>query len=120
MPFYVPRIEMPQIAEEDIPALIHFLEAIPVEVERRVVEPSLLKPHQKVDHARVKGIESRPEILASPCLASSDYYILDGNHRWWAHEETATNVPVIIIGAIFEQAIGLLFEFPKTYTTAKG
>lgn len=116
MPFYVPRKEMPQVDEEDLPELMKFLQGLPVPVDLKKFDPDQLKPHQKVDIDKVKAMTAKAAILAKPCLVSQDLYILDGNHRWWAHRELHTVVPAFVIGAPFEQAIGILFRFPKTYS----
>lgn len=120
MPFYVPREEMPQIDEADYPALIHLASTFGVEHTVEMVSYRTLKPHQRVDKNKVLGISKQPLLLKKSVLISEDGYVLDGNHRYWAHVKTGTTVPVIRFKLPFESAIQLLFKFSRTYTYKGG
>ena len=119
MPFYVPRDEMPQIHQEDYGALLAYLKKLPVGVERKVLPPTMLKPHQRINKIRVESLKSNPAILNSECWVSKDLYILDGNHRWEGHMELGTNVPVYIMEREFEEAMKVLFDFPLVQISRK-
>jgi hypothetical protein len=56
-----------------------------------------------------------PEVKSKPVFASLDLYILDGNHRWMLHYQERSRVPCYEIKLPFEDAIALMFAFPKTY-----
>lgn len=49
LPFYIPRDFMPQIDEQDYPALICFLQQKGVSVVTKMVSPRALRAHQRVD-----------------------------------------------------------------------
>lgn len=118
LPFYVPRPLMPQIDESLYPALIQHLVRQGLEVSRLMVDPAALRAHQRIDRLHMEQMPR--EVLDKPILISGDDYVLDGNHRWWAHVKLGIDpVAAIRIGANFEPAIAALFEFPGTYTLAR-
>jgi hypothetical protein len=120
MPFYVPRANMPQVNEDDYPALIHFAASLGVDHLDDFVPCKDLKVHQKVDHKKVQHMVADPLLLKKRCLVSADSYVLDGNHRYWAHWKAGTVVPVIRFLLPFEAAIKFLFKFPRTYYYGDG
>ncbi len=113
LPFYVPRPVMPQIEEEDFPDFIEFCAERGVEVIVRYREPTQLRPHQRID--KFKAERMPPEVEQKTVFVSLDMYILDGNHRWMLHVIRQTRVPCFEIRLPFEEAIALMFAFPKTY-----
>ena len=113
LPFYVPRPVMPQIEEEDYPDFIEFAASQGVEILVRYHEPSLLHPHQRLDKLHAERMP--PEVRRKTIFASMDLYILDGNHRWMLHVQERSVVPCYQIKLPFEEAIALMFAFPKTY-----
>lgn len=119
LPFYVPREIMPQIDEVHLPALVKFALDRDVSVAFQAVDAHALRAHQRINLTH--ALSMPPEVLFKPLLVSSDGYVLDGNHRWWAHVHTDLAVaPTIRIGLPFEAAVGLLFEFPETYAYGDG
>lgn len=116
MPFYVPRLEMPQIDEEDYPEFFAFCEG-KTELFHRIMSPWVLKPHQIVDKFKAEAMPD--SVRAKPVLVSRDDYVLDGNHRWMAHALLKEKMPVIQLDLEFEPAIALMFSFPKTYTITR-
>lgn len=119
LPFYVPRPIMPQVDEKDYPTLVSWLlhdKGVDVTVNE-ACDPAALRAHQRVDRFHAERLP--PGVLDKPILVSGDSYVLDGNHRWWAHVHFGINpIPAIRILRPFEEAIGLLFEFPGTYALA--
>lgn len=113
LPFYVPRAVMPQIDEADEPDFIAFAESRGAVIVREVVHPGQLLSHQRVEISHAMNMN--PEVLAKPALVSKEGYVLDGNHRWYAHKLQGTDMNVIRVMLEFEAAIELMFEFPKTY-----
>lgn len=113
LPFYVPRPVMPQINEEDYEDFIEFAAERGVEVTVRFFAPEALKPHQRLD--KFKAAHMSPEVGRKTVFASLDNFILDGNHRWMYHRITRTRVPTYQVRLPFNDAIALMFDFPKTY-----
>jgi hypothetical protein len=111
MPFYVPRPVMPQIAQSDLDALIHFTRQRQIWVQRYVAKSTMLIHHQRVywDPKRWD-----PKLANTPVLVASDFFILDGNHRAFANRKHRLESHIIQFGLPFEPAIDLLFSFPKT------
>lgn len=114
LPFYVPRPLMPQIDEQDYDDFLAFAHAKPVTIAHGSAEPNTLRAHQRID--RIRAERMPPEVRAKPVFVSDDNYILDGNHRWMMHVLLEEPINFIRIGLLFEQAIALMFEFPKTYS----
>jgi hypothetical protein len=114
LPFYVPRPDMPQVDEANLPELVARAFNAGISPTFDVTDPRRLRAHQRVDHARAAGMPLAVKL--KPILVSSDGYVLDGNHRWWAHvHEDDGYISVIRLGLPFEQAIAWLFELPFTY-----
>jgi hypothetical protein len=113
LPFYVPRPEMPQVNAEDYPALLAYAKRQGVKTVLRTVPPRSLHAHQRVNWDRLRTMP--PEVYAKPALASADDYVLDGNHRWWAHELKGEDLKALFLSLQFEAAIRFLFSFPRTY-----
>jgi hypothetical protein len=113
MPFYVPRPVMPQIDECDQAGFVQFATQQGVVIRHDTYSPDQLKPHQRIsiDHA----INMSLDVAAKPIIISSDMFILDGNHRWYWHEQHDSKLNCIVVELEFEQAIKLMFNYPKTY-----
>lgn len=81
--FYVPRIEMPQI-DDDEKLLAALSERFGC-VELEEVDVRTLHQHQRVvmDRARERAI---PEaVMRKSIVISADNYVVDGNHRFRIH-----------------------------------
>lgn len=117
LPFYVPRDRMPQVASKDYPALRRWLAARGLSALEAILEPSRLRAHQRIDEKRALAMPA--EALRVPCLVSSDFYMLDGNHRWLAHMNNGSLLRAIVIDKPFDEAVDLLLAFPLT-TESKG
>lgn len=112
--FYIPRAEMPQIDDADLPHLVANAFASNYKPSFEVVDPHSLHAHQRVNHDRALAMP--PGIYMKPILISADNYVLDGNHRWWSHVHRHEGVMnAIRIGLPFEEAIAWLFQQPFTY-----
>jgi hypothetical protein len=118
MPFYIPRPEMPQVDETDIPGLLDFLVGQGIGILKKTILPGEISPHQRVEISR--AINMPLEELAKPILGSMEPFILDGHHRWYEHRLQGTKISLIQIELEFEQAIRALFQFPKTYSYGDG
>jgi hypothetical protein len=117
-PFYIPRPVMPQVDEADQSALFDFIKNGGVDVVELVVPVEQLFFHQRVDMKLVADLP--PEAYNKPVLTSRDGFVLDGNHRAVAHKLRGDPVPCNQIEADFEDAMRLLFAFPKTYVYGDG
>lgn len=115
LPFYVPRELMPQIDGEDLPLFVTFAGDRGVLTSFDTVDPRQLRAHQRIDPHRVHTVD-----LTKPALVSDDRFVLDGNHRWHAHLERGSRMPIIRLGLTFEPAIELMFQFPRTYAYGDG
>ena len=115
---YIPRAMMPQIDAADSTALVEWLTWEGVDVVSVMREPDSLRFHQKVDWDRVHSMD--PETYSKPIWISSDGYVLDGNHRAWAHKLNGEKVWCLVICQPFHKSIDLLFTFAGTYTYGDG
>lgn len=111
VPFYVPRLLMPQVEGQFYDEFRIFAGDLVSEVAG--VDPHALVPHQRVtvDHA----INLSPELAQKPIIVSRDSYILDGHHRWYWHVIKPENMNTLVVNKDFEDAIAFLFQFPHTY-----
>lgn len=117
--FYVPRKKMPQIDEKDLPHLVKFTLDAGHDVTFEQVKPDHLRAHQRVNHTLAKSISGAG--LLKPALVSFDDYVLDGNHRWWAHKyQHDPLMNVIRLGLPFDKALDFLFTFPATFAYGDG
>lgn len=114
LPFYIPRAEMPQVDEADLPILVHKAVVKSVEPTFEVVSPKSLHAHQHVDIDLARKMPI--EVKLKPLIASLDGYIVDGNHRWWANVHDGNQaVNIIRLGLSFEKAIDWLLTLPFVY-----
>lgn len=113
LPFYVPRPDMPQIDEKYQPQFVaDAFDKIGVTFESAPV--SALRAHQRINHAIAKAMT--PQVKMKPVIVSWDGYIVDGNHRWWAHVHAGDEfINVIRVGLPFEQAIEWALKLPYVY-----
>lgn len=87
LPFYIPRSEMPQIEEEDYPVLFPWLSQRGIIAEKRCVPCGELHNHQRIAIDPVRAAAIPEAVLDKPIIAASDFFIVDGNHRWWVRKE---------------------------------
>jgi hypothetical protein len=115
LPFYVPRERMPQVDEKFTVRMIVDAaqgESLPT---LEVLPPCEIRAHQRIDHRRAAAMS--PAIRAKPIIISSDGYVVDGNHRWWAHVKAGSEaIPVIRLALDFDEAIRWLLDRPYVYT----
>lgn len=110
---YIPRTAMPQVDEKDLPELVALAYQSGHHPTFEVVFPKHLHAHQRVSHERALRM---PEVVKrKPVLVSADGYVLDGNHRWYAHKAEGSPLNVIRVGLEFDAALVWLFSLPFTY-----
>lgn len=111
MTFYKPRDLMPQTDVSQYDDLMDWLKSHGVTCRRETLSPALLTAHQRIDRHRAL---SMPEAdFVKPILVSADGYIVDGNHRWFAHYAHQLPVEALRIEADFDDAIGMVFDYLK-------
>lgn len=113
LPFYVPRERMPQIDEADYPRFV--TDAMQWHGCRFDVAPVMeLHAHQRIDHRMAERMDPRDRI--KPIIVSSDNYIVDGNHRWWANVYGGSSfINVIRLSADFNSCIAWALALPYVY-----
>lgn len=112
----VPRDQMPQIREDDIPRLLVYLGRLGVKLEAGEILVSTLQHHQEINWEVVKAIANDAFKLRKPVLICSDDSIIDGNHRVAAHKMAGRDfIGYIRMSIDFEHAIPLLNSFPNAY-----
>jgi hypothetical protein len=112
----VPRDQMPQIHETDLPRLLVYLGRLGVKLEAGEILVSKLQHYQDINWEVVKAIASDAFKLRKPVLICADDAIIDGNHRAAAHKIAGRDfIGFIRLGIDFEHAIPLLNSFPTAY-----
>lgn len=117
-PFYVPRLVMPQLDESDYPAFLSYCNGAGVAVEAVTLPPSAVRPHQRVDLAKVRAMGS--DALAKPILVSEEPFILDGHHRWAEAARIGAELQALRLSLSFESAVAFMFGFPRVYAYGDG
>lgn len=111
IPFYVPRILMPQVEGKYYDDFRKF--AGDRISEHSGIDPASVVPHQRVqvDHA----INLSDDLARKPIIISEDNFILDGHHRWYWHVKKPELLNVLKVDLPFNPAIDFLFQYPNTY-----
>ena len=111
---YTPRAQMPQVDEKDLTHLISEAFTNNHAPSLEVVDPMTLHAHQRINAARAKTMPV--ELRRKPVLVSKDDFILDGNHRWWAHRyNNDSPMNIIRLDLLFDAALEWLFTLPFVY-----
>ena len=115
------RQDLPQIKSTRVPEFMEWLrEEHGVSTERESVNPSELTPIQKeINLDKVAGMVSKKglESLATskPVLVSSDDYLIDGHHRWYALVDAEyPSIDVVKVNMLAEELIPLMKSWDKT------
>ena len=114
----VPRIEMPQITNEDREHFLDYVMFSGVDIsEEEVLTSSLVKSQQKIHEDKVEFLKNLEwgELLSMPLLVSLDDYLLDGHHRCeaMAQKDPAQRVNIIRIHRPAEEALELMRAYPN-------
>lgn len=117
----VPRDQMPQIKEEDIPRLLVYLGNLGIKIEAGELSVSKMAHHQNINWELAKAIANDAFKLRKPVLIVEDDAIIDGNHRAAAHNIAGKPfIGYIRLLIPFEHAIPLLNSFPQAYNKGEG
>lgn len=105
----IDRSEMPQIKPTEYGELVVFLAVNNIPYKAGVIDPKLVKLHQKVDEG--KAMSMAADVLRCPAVISNDYFVIDGDHRTWRHYQLGTPLPYILIDQPFGKAFATAFDF---------
>ena len=112
----VPREQMPQIREEDIPRLLVYLGNLGIKFSAGELPIHKVVHHQDINWEIAKAIASDAFKLRKPVLVVEDDALIDGNHRAAAHKVAGKEfIGYIRLSVSFEHAIPLLNSFPLAY-----
>lgn len=115
----IPRDQMPQVDQKDLPAMFQWLASQGVTVNEEIMPPDRIRGHQKVNRSLVHKIPE--EALEKPIVISEDNIVVDGNHRWaTAHFRKRGSIATYVIGAKFDEALELVRKCPQSYTYGDG
>lgn len=105
--FYIPRIEMPQIDDDD--RLIAALREKFGHVEIAEVDVRTLHQHQRVNMNRKLEATIPESTMRKSIVISADNFVVDGNHRYRAHlDRREYDVKAIRIPLSFADALNWL------------
>lgn len=117
------RMELPQIKSTDVPEFIDWLDERGVDSLRTSIEVGELTPIQKeINLEKTDSMAAKHErgeidlSTGKPVMVSSDEYLVDGHHRWYALRDLSPDnkLDVVMIDAPILDLISLMKEFPKT------
>ena len=117
------RMDLPQIKSTDVPEFIDWLESKGVEALNTSMEVGELTPVQKeINLEKTDSMASKHEAgeidlsTGKPVMVSSDEYLVDGHHRWYALRELnpSNKLNAVMIDSPILELISLMKEFPKT------
>jgi hypothetical protein len=110
----IPRTQMPQIDKAHLFTFRDWLMSHHgIRVRAGTIPASMVKPRQCGPYS----IVTTPETLRKPVLISRDYWIVDGNNRWYTHNVKKAIMPYWQLPCDFEEAFELMFAFPHTYVS---
>ena len=119
----ISRMELPQIKSTDVPEFIDWLESKGVDSLRTSMEVGELTPVQKeINLEKTDSMAAKHEAgeidlsTGKPVMVSSDEYLVDGHHRWYALRELNPNnkLDSVMIDSPILELISLMKQFPKT------
>jgi hypothetical protein len=109
---------MPQIAEEDLPAFLAWLESKGVSSRLDRMPVGELKATQReINSDKVEAMRGKVR-ATRPIVVSTDGYVLDGHHRWAALlvEDPLHQISVIRVALPIKVLLKVALEFPKSYS----
>ena len=116
----VPRSEMPQIKSTDMQEFRQWLEQLGVSSDAVPLAVGELKPIQsEINLSKIDGMLQAKSIddLANskPVLVSSDKYLIDGHHRWFALKSTDPSIKIstILVDMGIDELLEVAHDFPK-------
>lgn len=114
LPFYVPRSAMPQVDEKDQPRMVAAAMGAGIGIAFEVRHVGDVRAHQRVNKHIASSMSEM--VKRKPVIVSSDGYILDGNHRWWANVHDGNDwLVAITVDRTFDEARDWLLSQPYVY-----
>jgi len=119
----ISRNELPQIKSADVSEFIEWLDGQGMDSFSTSFPVGGLKPVQKeINLEKVFSMAEKHQAgeidlsKGKPLMTSSDEYIIDGHHRWYALRELdpKNEIDIIMIDASARKLIEFMKEFPKT------
>lgn len=117
------RMDLPQIKSTDVPEFTDWLESKGIDALNTSMEVGELTPVQKeINLEKTDSMASKHEAgeidlsTGKPVMVSSDEYLVDGHHRWYALRELnpSNKLNAVMIDSPILELISLMKEFPKT------
>lgn len=107
------RAEMPQISAEKLPGFLDQLRADGIGVEGPLPgDPRTYRASQsQLDGAKAGGIMRAGAHLQTPCLVTSDGWVVDGHHRWLAATVAGDQLPVIKLNMPIKDALKRSYDY---------
>lgn len=112
----IPRHQMPQISSEDYPKFFKHLNFRGISVTRKkIVALNLRAAQNEINKSKViKWAKVLPQgAKEKPCIISSDFYVLDGNHTWLSqlNKNTCISIDCYQIGLPLMELLDILKSF---------
>lgn len=114
----IPRYQMPQISQIDIPDFVDFLRSRSIAIQRINIRANDLKATQKeINLDKVNDKICNPATNSKPIMVSDDGYVLDGHHLWLAkfNQDPLSYVDCYLIGQKIRDLINTTRLFPKVF-----
>ena len=116
----IPRSEMPQIKSTDMQDFRDWLESQGVDSnEREVPCTKLMAIQSEINTDKINGMLKAKTIEelshSKPVLSSSDGYLIDGHHRWFALrvDDQSNTISTIQVNLNINELLKLAHEYPK-------
>jgi ParB-like chromosome segregation protein Spo0J len=111
---------MPQIDRKHVKDFISYLNKRDIGVTKKKVDPEKLKATQHQFHkAKVQSLIDYIEsgnYDNKRIIVSKDNYVMDGHHRWLAHNNTDKDINIYQVNVNAKDLLDLMHEYPKSYT----
>lgn len=118
------RSQLPQIKSTDVAEFVEWMSEQGVDSFSTTVKAADLNPIQlEINLDKVEGMKQvhqsgTKDMGAKPVMVSSDDFLIDGHHRWYALKELGEDINVVLFDAPIDELLSLIKKFPKT--TYKG
>lgn len=115
----IARNIMPQISSDKVAAFTTFAKIEGVSCEKKLIAASELKPSQgEFNLEKVRQLmDTDLQSINIPVIVSSDYYLMDGHHRWLAalNKDENFKLQAYVFDAEVNDLLALMRRFPKSF-----
>lgn len=112
----IKRKDMPQIEDKDQDHFLSWLTTKRVKWAKAKSSPTQMKPSQSeisIDAAQAL-LDTKSPKLNKPVIVSKDNYVIDGHHRWYAHDLNKTDkIDVIRVDMRGKELIDLINMYDR-------